>query len=223
MKNSRKTNIQYWFTVDGDTEGWYLDHIQRLINNSDDSKYTIKIEHKKYKSPKKYAKNISPCLTPKVTHLCDIESTSQEHLSNFSKVLSELQSAKKDKGIKYDIGYSNYTFDLWIVLHKKQLTAHLSDRFDYLTHINSSYSKDFQSMDEYKERDNFHTILDCINLETVKCAIKNAEKIEKLNEENGANSKSEYGVKYYLDNPSLSIHKAIKQILIDCNIIKKKK
>ena len=97
MKNNRKTKIQYWFTVEGDTEEWYLDHIQRLINNSDDSKYTIRIEHKKCKSPKRYAKSISPLLTPKVTHLCDIESTSQEHLSNFSKVLSELQSAKKTR------------------------------------------------------------------------------------------------------------------------------
>ena len=104
-------------------------------------------------------------------------------------------------------------------MHKKQLTTHLSDRFNYLEHINSAYSKNFDSLSKYKEKDNFQTILDCIDLGSVKLAIKNAEKIEQLNDENGANCKTEYGVKYYLDNPSLSVHKAIKQILKDCRLL----
>ena len=27
-----KTNKNYYFSVEGDTEGWYLDYLQKLIN-----------------------------------------------------------------------------------------------------------------------------------------------------------------------------------------------
>ena len=221
MNNNKKTTRQYWFTVEGDTEKWYLEHFQRLVNNTEEKKHNIKINFKKCTSPASYAKTVNPLTAPKITHLCDMESTSEEHQSVFRNVLRELSQAKKQKGINYEIGYSNYTFELWIILHQQQLTAHLSDRFDYLSYINSSYSQNFETLNKYKERDNFQKVLNCIDINSIKFAIKNAERIEKLNEENLAMSKNEYGVKYYLDNPSLSIHKEIKQILKDCGIIPK--
>lgn len=214
----KKINKQYWFSVEGNTEEWYLDHLQHLINTCGESKYTVSINHKRCTSPKSYIKQVVPRTASEVIHLCDIESTCDEHMKNFSNVLQELQFAQKARGVKYSIGYTNYTFELWIILHKKLLTTHLSDRNDYLKHINAEYSKKFCNLSEYKEKRNFQTVLECIDLDSVKIAIDNAERIEELNDKNGVNRKDEYGVKYYVDNPSLSIHKAIDQILKDCKL-----
>ena len=222
-QGSKKTNLQYWFTVEGDTEKWYLEHVQKLINSVDGAKNHVVLEPKKCKSPKSFVKNMNALITPRITHLCDIESKSQEHLGNFSNVLSELQFARKDKEIQYEIGYSNYTFDLWIILHKQQLMTPLSDRTKYLPYINSAYSKKFNSLSEYKEEDNFKKLLDCIDIDSIKLAIQNAEAIDDYNVKIGAKSKKEYGVKYYIDNPALSIHIFIRQIFEDCGLLEKKK
>ena len=219
MRGNKKSNLQYWFTVEGDTEKWYLDHVQRVLNNSDETIKSVHIESKVCKSPKSFVKNTTALITPEITHLCDIESNSPEHLNNFSNILSELAFAKKQKGIKYELGYSNYTFELWIILHKQQLKASLSDRSQYLNYINASYSQSFSSMSEYKEKDNFQKVLDRIDLNSIMLAIKHAEDIEKQNKENRVRSKSEYGIKFYLDNPSLSIHTRIKRILEDCKLL----
>ena len=136
MRVNKKSNLQYWFTVEGDTEKWYLEHVQRVLNSSDETKKTIRIESKVCKSPKSFVKNTTALITPEITHLCDIESNSPEHLKNFSNILSEMAFAKKQKKIKYELGYSNYTFDLWIILHKQQLKSSLSDRSQYLNYIN---------------------------------------------------------------------------------------
>lgn len=219
----KKTNLQYWFTVEGNTEEWYLEHVQKLINSVDAVKKHVVIEPKICKSPKSFVKNMNALITPRITHLCDIESKSQEHLGNFSNVLSELQFARKNKEIQYEIGYSNYTFDLWIILHKQQLMTPLSDRTKYLPYINSAYSKNFNSLSEYKEKDSFKKVLDCIDIDSIKLAIQNAEAIEDHNMKIGAKSKNEYGEKYYIDNPALSIHRFIRQIFEDCGLLEKKK
>jgi len=219
MRVERKANRQYWFTVEGNTEGWYLEHVQNLINNDINSKYRININHEICRSPASFAKRANALSSPEIFHLCDIESTSQEHLKSFSKVLSELKDAKKDKDINYRIGYSNYTFELWIILHKKQLTNHLADRSGYLKHINSAYSKSFERLSEYKKEENFKGILKAIDIDSIIFAIKNAEEIENLNKKNKQTFKNEYGFNYCLDNPSLSIHEAIKQILKDCKLL----
>ena len=44
-----KTNKNYYFSVEGDTEGWYLDYLQKLINNCSKATCTVKLKHKKLK------------------------------------------------------------------------------------------------------------------------------------------------------------------------------
>ena len=77
------------------------------------------------------------------------------------------------KQIVYKFGYSNFTFDLWIVLHKTDCFAHLTHRKDYLSYINRAYSKTFESMDEYKYEDNFKQ---CLNQLTLSDVIKAVER-----------------------------------------------
>ena len=40
----RKSNIKYYFTVEGECEELYLDHLQTLINSEEKSLYTVEIK-----------------------------------------------------------------------------------------------------------------------------------------------------------------------------------
>ena len=53
-----KTNKNYYFSVEGDTEGWYLDYLQKLINNCSKATCTVKLKHKKL-MPTRYAKTLA--------------------------------------------------------------------------------------------------------------------------------------------------------------------
>ena len=38
----RKENMTYYFSVEGETEKWYLDWLQNCINECDEAKYKVK-------------------------------------------------------------------------------------------------------------------------------------------------------------------------------------
>lgn len=49
----RRTTEQYRFIVEGDTEKWYLEHLQSLINSSDSQskvKFSITVDSTRYES-----------------------------------------------------------------------------------------------------------------------------------------------------------------------------
>lgn len=73
-------------------------------------------------------------------------------------------------------------------------------------------------MEKYKEENNFKKVLDCLDLDDVKNAILNAEKIESQNVQN-YQKMTHCGFEYYRENPSLSIHKYIKDILITVKLL----
>lgn len=115
----RKSNKTYWFTVEGETEQWYLDRLKHLINAEDAATHTVVIERKVEKRPLKYAKTVTNTTNIDITHWFDYESSEPEHIDQFNKSLSELkESSGIGKKIKYHLGYSNLTFELWMVLHK---------------------------------------------------------------------------------------------------------
>ena len=131
----------------------------------------------------------------------------------FKNTLSAMKSASKiKKKVKYSLGYSNYAFDLWIILHKSFAKGRKNHRSNYLSDINRCYNTQFGSMTEYKEEANFKKVLNCLTLEDVVFAISNAEKIEEQNVINYQKI-NHCGYEYYRENPSLSIHKHIKEIL----------
>ena len=88
--------------------------------------------------------------------------------------------------LKYTLGYSNLTFDLWMILHRKECNGIFAHKKAYLKEINKAFSKNFISLDKYKEEKNFKNILEnYINLEEVEIAIKNAKKIRESKEKSG--------------------------------------
>lgn len=123
------------------------------------------------------------------------------------------------KQIKYKSGYSNFTFDLWIILHIADCNASYAHRKQYIIPINRAFGEKFENMDEYKHEDNFKRCLNKMNLSNVIAAIGRAKKIMERNRKNGYTLFQYKGYKYYKENPSLSAWEAIEKILSDCNLL----
>ena len=55
----KKINKTYYFSVEGDTEKWYLERLKNLINNSDISQCKVQFVIKSYVEPIKMVKGLS--------------------------------------------------------------------------------------------------------------------------------------------------------------------
>lgn len=217
----RKEILKYTFTVEGETEKWHFDWLANCINHTEESKCNVSIFAKVQQNPMKFAKNVNPISTPSATHICDMESNDECHVTKFNGILNQLSEANKLKGrtFKYDLGYSNFTFELWMILHKAACNGSLANRTQYLASINRAFNERFEDLDKYKQEVNFKRCLSKLSLDDVKSAINRANKIMDDNSEKELKQKEYKGFTYYSDNPSLTIHKAIEKILKECKLI----
>ena len=219
----KKICNQYYLSVEGETEKWYFEYLQELINSSEEIPFKVNFDIKINKSIISRAKSISAIDSIKAFHICDYESNDEEHKLQFERVLEELKNVKKiNRKINYKLGYSNFSFDLWIILHKKQQKGAVSHRKQYVKGINKAFNENFQFIDDYKEEKNFKRILKQITLEDVISALNNANEIRKMNEENFKCNYRKYGrFEYYTENPDMTINECVEQILKECGVIKK--
>lgn len=215
-----KETKKYTFTVEGETEKWYFDWLEEQINACEDAAYRASIISKVQQSPSKFAKSQTSFSTPAIVHICDVESNEPEHKKKFTDILDQIdQSNKLGKKIKYGLGYSNFTFELWIALHKVNCNGPLTHRSQYLTHINRAFGEKFEDLDHYKKEDNFKRCLSKLTLKDVKTAIEKSERIMENNESDPGKKPVIYKkFKYYEDNPSLTIWEHVKRILDDCGV-----
>lgn len=211
---------KYMFTVEGETEMWYFDWLETVINSSGQSECNVSIKAIVEQRPLKYAKGSNHRATPVITHICDVESNEPVHQQKFKDILNQLKEAQKQKGIQYDLGYSNFTFELWMVLHKQALNGALTHRSQYLSPINRAFDERFEDLDEYKQEANFKRCLSKLTIEDVKEAIKRSRYIMERKADDGQFPIQYKGFTYYPENPSLSIWEAVEKILQECNIIK---
>ena len=216
----RKEARKFTFTVEGETEKWYLDWLGSQINSHEKAKYKVAIVAKVQQNPSKFAKSQTAFATPTITHICDMESSAPEHIKKFMHTIDQIDKANKlGKKIKYSLGYSNFTFELWISLHKTDCNAPLSHRSQYLQYINRAFGENFEDLDHYKKETNFKHCLSQLTLDDVKSAIAKARNIM----ENNASDHSKKLVKYkdfayYQDNPALNIWEAVGKILKECGV-----
>lgn len=124
-----------------------------------------------------------------------------------------------EKQITYKSGYTNFTFDLWIILHMMNCNTSYSHRKQYVTPINRAFGEKFENMDEFKKEANFKHCLSKLQLSNVIDAINRAKKIMQRNQENGYILHQYKEYRYYKENPSLSAWEAIEKILKDCELI----
>lgn len=209
----RKETKKYYFSVEGETEKWYLDWLQNTINSVYDSKYKVKLDSKVEKDPCSYAKRITILGETNLTHIFDKESEELNHKKQFNNTLDSMKKAEKIKnGIRYKLGYSNFTFELWMILHKINCNGAKTDRSQYLKDINKAYGEKFRDLKEYKEENNFKRILEKLTISDVNKAVKRAKLIMDKNKENNKLEKYK-GYSFYNENPSLSVGEVIGNIL----------
>ena len=215
----RKENRTYYFSVEGETEKWYLDWLQCIINANPATKYTVKLNSKIQKDPLARAKALTILGETQITHIFDRESEEDIHVTQFQTTLDRMKMAQKiGKNITYHLGYSNFTFELWIILHKADCNGSLTHRRQYLALLNKAYDENFENLDQYKHENNFKRVLRKLSLEQVGDAISRAKFIMQRNEEAGFITHQYKGYKYYKENPSLSIWEIVDRILSECQI-----
>ena len=221
MKTERKEIRKFVFTVEGETEKLYFEWLQDTINACEESKYNVSIVAKVQQSPKKYAKTVNAMSTPKITHICDYESNDDVHVNKFKRILSELNEANSTIGKKfrYDLGYSNFTFELWMVLHKNTCNGILTDRTKYLSHINKAYGEHFEVLDHYKRESDFKRCLSKLCIDDVRQAIHRSKRIMDYKVASGERKEQYKGFEYYKENPALTIWKSVEAILQECELL----
>ena len=191
---NRKSSKKYFFSVEGETEEWYLLWLRDLINSTDHAAYKVSIDCKIEKDPLKRAKGLVNTSKTEIYHFFDYESDEDVHVKRFTDTMDRMKQAMSiGKQIKYKFGYSNFAFDLWIVLHKIDCNGALPHRRGYLANQ--------------------------LTLEDVIRAIERSERIMVRNAENGYILHNYKGFKYYKENPSLAVWEAIKKIMQDCKLI----
>ncbi len=217
----RKLVNKYYFSVEGQTEKWYLERLQDLINSCENAKTNVKFDCDVQKNPIKKAKSLVIKDKTEIWHLFDYESNEESHIKRFQDTLDALHSVPKKlhKQIIYKPGYSNFTFELWMILHKSNCKRMFSHREQYLDVINKVYHEKFNSLNSYKDKNNFYKCLEKINLQDVKDATARALEIMETNKTNGYKIQNFKGFSYYQENPSLTIHEIIGKILTDCGLM----
>ncbi|MCI5731462.1 MAG: RloB family protein [Eubacterium sp.] len=217
---NRKSTKKYYFSVEGETEEWYLLWLRDLINSTEEAAFKVAIDCKIEKDPLKRAKGLVTTTKTEIYHISDYESDEAVHVKQFTDTMDRMKAAMGlGKQIIYKFGYSNLTFDLWIVLHKADCFGSLVHRKNYLSHINRAYGEEFESMDEYKHEDNFKRCLKKLSLDDVIKAVERSEKIMENNVAAGYVMQKYKGFSYYKENPSLAVWEAIKKVLKDCKLI----
>ncbi len=215
----RKECKKYYFSVEGETEKWYFEWLQKLINSTHESLYKVSFNCKIQKNPLKRAKDTAILQLTKIWHISDYESNTTCHIKQFKETIDNLKKAEIcGKQIEYEFGYSNLTFDLWMILHKKNCGMVINHRSHYIRHINEAYEENFEDMHNYKHKKEFERCLSKLSLHDVITAVNRAETIMKKNKKD-KKTKTYKHIQYYEDNPALLIHVPIKKILNECGLM----
>jgi hypothetical protein len=216
----RKETKKYFFTVEGETEKWYFEWLQRTINATPTALYTVKFDCRIQKDPLKRAKGLVTLEKTEITHIMDRESEEGIHVQQFETVLNRMKSAEKlGKSIKYNLGYSNFAFELWMVLHRADCNGSLNHRRQYLPLLNHAYAEQFENLDQYKHENNFKRVLGKLTLDDVGQAVRRSKAIMQINQESGYALRQFKGYRYYVENPSLSLWGIVERIMDECGLL----
>ena len=216
----RKQSNKYYFSVEGETEKWYLEWLSNEINKSDAAICKVSLVCKIQKDPAKFVKGLTVQSKTKIVHMFDRESEDVIHTEQFTATLRSMKAASLlGKTVTYKLGYSNFTFELWMVLHKADCNGSKNHRRDYLDPINRAYDEHFEDLDKFKNEGNFKRVLRKLTLEDVHHAIRRSKAIRQRNIEARYTLREESGFKYYIENPSLSLWEHIEKMLEECGLV----
>jgi hypothetical protein len=222
MRELKKCH-QYFFSVEGENEKWYFEHLQKLINTSEESKFNVDFGIKVENSPVSRIKSIKiPTFgNDKITvfHVIDYESNDEVHRAKFLGTLNELKEVRiNHRNYNYCLGYTNFAFELWLLLHKSYNFTSLAHRSHYIHPINEAFGTNFSRLKDNKHKEPFEKLLTKIDLSDVKRAIEVAESIRPTQLANGYSMVEYKGFNYFRENPDITINECVKRVLNDCKI-----
>ena len=183
--------------------------MRTLINNCPNGKYNLVLSIKK-NDPYKYVKQNA---------YKPMDYNNGFLRKRFKSVVDDMEKARKDFKIPIFLGYSNYTFELWMLLHVTDMSSAVANRQSYLKHVNKCFNKKYQGLDEYKKEDEFRAILrKYITIDSVFAAIDRADMIHK--QKKLCNQRCEHykNIEIYLDNPYTTVHQVAAQLLSMCGV-----
>lgn len=210
----------YFLSCEGETERWYFEWLKNQINNDSRTKNKVDIKFKKL-MPSAFAKSNAGTFTKDMLNdsifcrIQDIEDYNDEHIKKFHLLLKSTKEVRQRyKKISFIIGYSNFTFEVWILAHKAKVRE-IVDRAYYYQEINSAYNTAFINNDDYKHENNFKNLLKQLTLDDViHKAIPECKRfVEKCYSDNPALKRELYGFKYIHANPDTTLHDFIRSIL----------
>lgn len=229
-----KQSLKYNISVEGEVcETLYFKHLSKLINNTQQADYKVSFDIKKKNPSSFYKSRVNTYAKKKKSkgkskeyityfHVQDIECFNT-HNAQFVALINEIKKLEKEYNVQYDLGYTNFSFELWIIIHKKDVTKPVLDRYEYYHDINKAYNTKYKHIDEYKKETEFTKILNQITLDDVIKAVKRGEAIREAHEKRNDHKEIVNGFVYYQDNPDMTLHQIVKTILTDTGIIKKTK
>lgn len=153
-------------------------------------------------------------------HVQDVEDYYDDfQRTKFYGMINEMRTAEDKFGICYKLGYSNYTFELWMLLHVADMVQAVQDRHSYLAPVNRRFHRNYKSIEEFKSHDEFQRILDeFVTLDSRKQAISRAEKIVQNNNREKKIKENYKGFTFYRDNPDISVHEVVQMVFDVCEV-----
>lgn len=219
---SRRQADKYWFSVEGETEKWYLEWLRDVVNADPRATRKVAFDVKVEKNPLKRAKSLNVVGKAEVWHVFDLEDEDELHVRQTLDTLKRMRDAGKlGRGVKYMNAYSNFTFELWILLHKLDMRAPLNHRTGYLRLVNREFGESYQDLDEYKHEGNFKRALGQLTIDDVVAAVARAKRIAEANKADGHRFAEHCTYRYCLDNPATDLWIAVEKVLKGAGIIGK--
>lgn len=84
-----KQTKKYYFSVEGETEQWYLKWLQSLINDTPESEFKVSFDCPVQKNPLKRAKSIVVTGKTDIYHISDYESDEDAHVREFRELFKK--------------------------------------------------------------------------------------------------------------------------------------
>jgi hypothetical protein len=196
LRNSKVTK-QYFFSVEGETEKWYLSQINSMSNIKCKVSFDIKVQIDPLKGFKTFYHG-NKFDDGEINQLIDYESNDSIHVKRFIPCIDRMRSAEQlSQHAKFILGYSNFTFELWIILHRVSFNTSCLVRTQYLQPLNNAFNTHFENLDQFKKEKSFERVLNMLDINDVISATIRAKGIMQNNKAVGFKELEYKGFKYY--------------------------
>lgn len=185
----------------------YFQNLKRVIN---------RIENRKYNVNFNYAEPFGG------DPLCVVDRTIHKSIGKKNKASIfdyDGKTAKFEEAINLanvhnvNVGYSNYCFDLWLILHKEDYVTVVKNQNDYEGDVKRVYN--LPQSTNIKHRNTVRRICDQLDLASIVKAIKRFERLEPtLNRKRNVTTSESV----YYSNPDTSMPKLLRYIFNEAGL-----